>query len=139
MLRQVDRRGHSNTSKRRLEIPRHAPSLPLNSSTARADARERLKEEIERLIMNAARCGSVVRTGYFAGMLAKTYAEAGFSVGHIVDAIADAASRRGIPVEIAPPDDADRKDFNVSSMPAPSPRFPETARCKPHGGALLRN
>jgi hypothetical protein len=56
--------------------------------------------------------------------LARTYAEAGFSVGHIVDGIADAASRRGIPVEIARPDDADPKDFNASSIAAPFPRVP---------------
>jgi hypothetical protein len=122
MLRQVDRRGASNASKRRLEIPRHPKSLPLNNSAAKADARERLNEEIKRLVRNAVRCGSVVRTNYFAGMLAETYAEAGFSLGHIVDAIADAASRRGIPVEIARPDDADRKAFNASFIPAPSPK-----------------
>jgi hypothetical protein len=69
-----------------------------------AEARARLSEEIERSVLGAVRRGSIVRTGYIAGMLAEAYACAGFSVGHIVDAIAEAAAKRGIPVEIARPD-----------------------------------
>jgi hypothetical protein len=67
------------------------------------EARERLTAEIERIISNAARAGSVVRTGYYAGILADAYVAANFSVGHIVDAIAAAASKRSVPCEIARP------------------------------------
>ena len=70
----------------------------------RAEARQRLAEEIERIVTISVRPGSIVRTGSHAGMLASTYSDAGYSVGHIVDAIAEAASKRGIPVEIARPD-----------------------------------
>ena len=69
-----------------------------------AEARARLSEEIERSVIGAVRRGSIVRTGYIAGILADAYADAGFSVGHIVDAIAEAAAKRGIPVEIMRPD-----------------------------------
>ena len=67
------------------------------------EARAKLAEEIERAITNLVRAGSIVRTGYLAGILAEAHADAGFSVGHIVDAIAQEAARRGIPVEIGRP------------------------------------
>jgi len=65
------------------------------------ETRARLAAEIDRIMLRAARAGSVVRTGYYAGMLADTYVAANFSIAEIVDAIADAASKRGIPCEIA--------------------------------------
>jgi hypothetical protein len=67
------------------------------------EARDRLAAEIERIVRNSVRSGAIVRTGYYAGMLAHSYADAGYSVGHIVDAIAAAASKHGLPVEIARP------------------------------------
>jgi hypothetical protein len=67
------------------------------------DAREGLAAEIERLVINSVRAGSIVRTSYFAGMLADKYKDANYSVGHIVDAIACAAAEHGIPVEINRP------------------------------------
>jgi hypothetical protein len=91
-----------------------------------AEARARLSEEIERSVIGAVRRGSIVRTGYIAGILADAYADAGFSVGHIVDAIADAASRRGVPVEIARPKDAvDSKALNAPLIAPPFPRVPK--------------
>jgi len=79
-----------------------APQHRLKPMTQK-EARVSLAAEIDRIVSNAARAGSVVRTGYYAGMLAHTYADAGFSLGHIVDAIADAAGKRGVPCEIARP------------------------------------
>ena len=67
------------------------------------EVRSRLMAEIDRLITNAVRSGSIVRTGYHAGMLASAYESAGYTVGDIVDAIARAASKRGVPVEISHP------------------------------------
>jgi hypothetical protein len=64
------------------------------------EARERLSLEIERIVRNAVRSGAIVRTGYYAGTLADNYSEAGYSIGHIVDALALAASRLGLPVEL---------------------------------------
>ena len=80
------------------------------------EARERLAAEISRIISNAARAGSVVRTGYYAGMLADAYWAAGFSLGHIVDAIAEAASKRGIPVEIARSDSSRTKPVSSEHL-----------------------
>lgn len=67
------------------------------------EARERLAAEIERIVTVAVRAGSTVRTAYYAGSLAEAYADAGLSIGHITDAIADSALRRGVPVEITHP------------------------------------
>ena len=71
----------------------------------KAEARERLSAEIERIVTHAVRMRSIVRTGYFAGMLAVAYAETGLSTSDIIDAIADAAARRGVAVEITRPQD----------------------------------
>ena len=71
------------------------------------EARERLARDIERIVQNSARCGSIVRTSFHAGMLADTYAEAGFSIGHIIDAVAAVAIRRGVPVELGRPEKRD--------------------------------
>jgi len=65
-----------------------------------AEAKARLSREIDRIVTNAARAGSIVRTGYYAGMLANTYGDTGFSVRRIINEIALAAGRRGVPVEI---------------------------------------
>jgi len=101
MLNKADNRERSNTNKPGLDDQRDAasPAAKRKRRRSQADARERLREEIERLVTNSVRSGSIVRTGYFAGMLANAYADAGFSVGQIVDAITEEAVRRGIPVE----------------------------------------
>jgi hypothetical protein len=90
-----------------------------------AEARARLSAEIERSVIGAVRRGSIVRAGYIAGILADAYPDAGLSVGHIVDAIAEAAAKRGIPVEIARPDGVEAKAFNASSIAPPFPRVPQ--------------
>jgi hypothetical protein len=74
-----------------------------------AEARARLSDEIGRSVIGAVRRGSIVRTGYIGDILADAYPDAGFSIGHIVDAIAEAASERSIPVEIARPDAVEPK------------------------------
>jgi len=88
----------------------------LDYTVTSEEARERLAAEINRIISNAARAGSVVRTGYYAGMLADAYWAAGFSLGHIVDAIAEAASKRGIPVEIARSDSSRTKPVSSEHL-----------------------
>ncbi len=63
----------------------------------------RLNAEIQRIIANSVRSGSIVRTGYYAEMLAEAYPDADLTIDEIVGAIARAASKRGVPVEIRRP------------------------------------
>jgi hypothetical protein len=84
-----------------------------------AEARARLSEEIGRSVIGAVRRGSIVRTRYIAGILADAYPDAGVSIGCIFDAIAEAAAKRGISLEIARPDAVAPK---ASSIPAAEKR-----------------
>ncbi len=61
-----------------------------------------LMEEIARIIESARENGETLRTGYHAGMIASAYPHV-FSIGRIVDELILAATREGIPVEMARP------------------------------------
>jgi hypothetical protein len=65
-----------------------------------------LLEEIGRLVQSAKRDGETLRTGYHAGQLASAFPHA-FSLGRIVDELIRAATKEGVSVEIARPDDAE--------------------------------
>ena len=64
-----------------------------------------LLEEIARIVKSARDNGVTLRTGYHAGLLADAYPHV-FSIGRIIDELVLAASREGIPLEIARPDGA---------------------------------
>jgi hypothetical protein len=63
-----------------------------------------LLNAIERIVANAKGGGATIRAGYHAGMLAADFPNCNFSIGRIVDEVVLAATRAGVPVEIARPD-----------------------------------
>jgi hypothetical protein len=69
-------------------------------SGAKAVAQALLRNEIGRIITEAQQAHEIVRAGFHAGRLLRTYSHAGFSLGRIIDEIVLAASAAKVPCEI---------------------------------------
>lgn len=74
----------------------HAASEP--------NMRRLLLEEIERIVADTARAGTILRTGEIAARLAEIYPGTNFSIGRIIDEIIASATVAKVAVEISRPD-----------------------------------
>ena len=61
--------------------------------------RRQMLEEIGRLVAEAKGSGTTLRAGHHAALLFAAHPAATFSIGHIIDAITQAAAKAGVPVE----------------------------------------
>jgi hypothetical protein len=74
------------------------------TSRKKADQSALLLREIEHIIAEAQKTGTIVRTARHAALLSASYPSAEVSVGKIADRLITSAVAAGVPIEVGRPD-----------------------------------